>query len=82
MRTAPRPAADHHHPPTGDEALLARVLADALRGQLRLGLADVPLVAAAARRVSADRVAVVTLERWLATDPRAAALIRALAARS
>jgi hypothetical protein len=62
-------------PRTPAEGLIAETLASALRGQLSVGPLDLVRLAAAAREVESSRIAALTLERWLATDPRARELL-------
>lgn len=63
-------------PTNDDESLIARVLADALRGHLRITVMDYARIATAARRIRSERVAPLTLAYWLAADPAAAAVLR------
>ena len=63
-------------PRTPAEELIAQTFANALRGQLTLGPLDIMRLAAAAREVEPRHIAVLAIERWLATDPRARDLLR------
>lgn len=68
-------------PRTPAESLIADTLASALRGRISVGPLDLVRLAAAAREVEPSRIASLTLERWLATDPRARELLRSFARR-
>jgi hypothetical protein len=67
-------------PSTPAEELIAQTLANALRGQLTLGPLDVMRLASASREVEPRHIAVLAIECWLATDPRARDLLRHFAA--
>ncbi len=58
-------------PATADEDFIAKVLADALRGELKVGFGDAARIAMSAQRVDAERIAPLTLKKWLETDQRA-----------
>jgi hypothetical protein len=65
-------------PRTPAEELIAQTLAEALRGQLKVGPLDLMKLAAAAREVEPGNIALLALERWMSCDPRAATLLRKL----
>ena len=63
-------------PATPEEDFIASVLADALRGQLRMGFGDAARIAVAASNLDPKRVAPLALARWAAADPRARDILR------
>lgn len=58
-----------------EEDFIAGVLADALRGELQVGLADAARIAMSAQRIEPRRIAPLALAKWLAADPRARQVI-------
>jgi hypothetical protein len=68
-------------PRTTAERLIADTLAAALSGKLALGPLDLMRLAAAAREIEPERIAVLALERWWTSDPRAREVLRRFAER-
>lgn len=58
-------------PASTEEDFIAGVLADALRGELRVGLADAARIAMSAQRIEPRRIAPLALAKWMVADPRA-----------
>lgn len=63
-------------PASAEEDFIAGVLADALRGELQVGLADAARIAMSAQRIEPRRIAPLALAKWMATDPRAREVMR------
>jgi hypothetical protein len=70
------------NPVSPEEDFIADVLADALRGQLTVGFGDVARIAMSAQRIAPERIAPLTLAKWVACDPRALHLLRVLVQRA
>ena len=63
-------------PASADEDFIAGVLADALRGEVQIGIADAARIAMSARRIEPRRIAPLALAKWMAADSRAAEVLR------
>jgi hypothetical protein len=63
-------------PASTEEDFIAGVLADALRGELQVGLADAARIAMSAQRIEPRRIAPLALAKWMAADPRAREVMR------
>lgn len=62
-------------PASAEEDFIAGVLADALRGELQVGLADAARIAMSAQRIEPHRIAPLALAKWIAADPYARSIL-------